>query len=134
MVNGPAELCPSHVHPRFSRCRLVHLPMIKTVLAKVLPLGVVAVLLIAMALPAAAQFEQFEAEDCLSNRALQSAIASGEIPPVSDVLDAQGVDPDDVLSVKVCQGRGGALSYFVGVLNPYGEASTLVLPADGDRQ
>jgi hypothetical protein len=105
--------------------------MIKTVLARCLPLGAVAVFLIAMALPAAAQFE---AEDCLSNRALQSAIASGEIPPVSDVLDAQGVDPDDVLSVKVCQGRGGALSYFVGVLNPYGEASTLVLPADGDRQ
>ena len=108
--------------------------MIETVLARFASFGAVALFLIATALPAAAQFEQFEEQDCLSNRALQSAIASGEIPPVSDVLDQEGVNPDDVLSVKVCAGRGGALNYFVGVLDPYGEANTLVLPAEGDRQ
>ena len=107
--------------------------MIKTVLAGFAPIGAVAVFLIATVLPTAAQFEQFEEQDCLSNRALQSAIASGEIPPVSDVLDAEGVSPGDVLSVKVCESGGGALAYFVGVLDAYGEASTLVLPAHGGR-
>ncbi len=107
--------------------------MIKTVLAKFAPISAVALFLIATTLPAAAQFEQFEEGDCLSNRALQSAIASGEIPPVSDVLEQEGVNPDDVLSVKLCDGGPGALAYFVGVLDQSGEANTLVLPASGDR-
>src|SRR5690349_10968177 len=108
--------------------------MIETVLAKFAPIVAAAMVFIASGVPATAQFEQFEARDCMSNRALQSAIASGEIPPVSDVLEEEGVDPDDVLSVKVCEGGGGALAYFVGVLDRYGEASTLVLPAGGPRQ
>jgi hypothetical protein len=106
--------------------------MTKTVLAKFAPIAALAVFLIATVSPAAAQFEQFEEGECMSNRALQSAIASGEIPPVSQVLQEQGVNPDSVLSVKACDG-GGALSYFVGVMDPNGEANTLVLPADGDR-
>jgi hypothetical protein len=108
--------------------------MIETVLAKFAPIVAAALLFFATPLPATAQFEQFEARECLSNRALQSAIASGEIPPVSDVLEEEGVDPDDVLSVRLCEGGGGAMAYFVGVLDPYGEASTLVLPAGGARQ
>ena len=104
--------------------------MIETVLARFAPIAAVVLLFVATSFPATAQFEQFEAEECMSNRALQSAIASGEIPPVSDVLDAEGVNPDDVLSVKLCESRG-ALAYFVGVLDRYGEASTLVLPAGG---
>ena len=107
--------------------------MIETVLAKFASVVAVALVFAALSFPAAAQFEQFEEEGCMSNRALQSAIASGEIPPVSDVLDAEGVNPDDVLSVKVCEGSGGALAYYVGVLDRYGEASTLVLPAGGPR-
>ena len=108
--------------------------MIETVLAKFAPIVAAALLFFASPVPATAQFEQFEAVDCMSNRALQSAIASGEIPPVSDVLEEEGVNPDDVLSVKLCEGGGGGLAYFVGVLDPYGEASTLVLPAGGPRQ
>ena len=107
--------------------------MIETVLARFAPIVAVVLLFVALTFPATAQFEQFEADECMSNRALQSAIASGEIPPVSDVLDAEGVNPEDVLSVKLCESRGGALAYFVGVLDRYGEASTLVLPAGGPR-
>ena len=107
--------------------------MIETVLAKFAPIVAAALLFFASPVPATAQFEQFEAGECMSNRALQSAIASGEIPPVSDVLEQAGVNPDDVLSVRLCEG-GGGLAYFVGVLDPYGEASTLVLPAGGPRQ
>ncbi len=108
--------------------------MIETVLAKFAPIVAAALLIFASSVPATAQFEQFEARECMSNRALQSAIAAGEIPPVSDVLENEGVDPDDVLSVKLCEGGGGALAYFVGVLDQRGEASTLVLPAGGPRQ
>ena len=108
--------------------------MIKFSLVYCAPVLTAALMLVAATLPATAQFEEFEGEQsCMSNRALQSAIASGEIPPVSDVLEEQGVDPDDVLSVKLCEEGNGALAYFVGVLDRYGEANTLVLPAGGPR-
>lgn len=108
--------------------------MIETLLAKFAPIAAAVLMMFTATGPTSAQFEQFEdGGACLSNRDLQSAIASGEIPPVSDVLQAEGVDPDDVLSVKLCEGGGGGLAYFVGVLGRSGEASTLVLPATGDR-
>jgi len=73
-------------------------------------------------------------DSCLSNRELQAAIANGEIPPVAEVLQQAGIDRStEVLSVQAC-GAGGAFSYHVGVLDAYGEASTLVLQASGASQ
>jgi hypothetical protein len=106
--------------------------MIETVLAKFAPIVAAVLLLVATSVPAAAQFEQLEAQECLTNRALQSAIASGNVPPVSDVLT---VGPgDELLSVELCQGGNRALAYRVRVLDRNGDASTLVLPVEGDRQ
>jgi hypothetical protein len=68
--------------------------------------------------------------DCLSDRQIYSAVEQGELPPLEDVLRANGVDRStQVLSVQVCEDDGGGLAYFVGVLNASGEARTLVLPA-----
>ena len=106
--------------------------MIETVLARFASFGAVAVFLIATALPAAAQFEQFEEQDCLTNRALQSAVASGEIPPVDAVVDFG--PGDELLSVELCESPNKALAYRVRVLDQYGEAETLVVPIGGDRQ
>lgn len=69
------------------------------------------------------------AAQCLDNRAIQDAIASGEIAPVSDILAANGVGADEqVLSVKVCE-DGGGLVYVIAVLGPDGDARNLTLPA-----
>lgn len=69
------------------------------------------------------------AADCLNNRGIQDAIASGEIAPVAVVLANNGVGGDEeVLSVKVCD-QGGGLVYVVAVLGPDGDARNLVLPA-----
>lgn len=70
-----------------------------------------------------------QADDCLDNRAIQDAIASGMIAPVDVVLAENGVGGDEqVLSVKVCD-QGGGLVYVVAVLGPDGDARNLVLPA-----
>lgn len=69
------------------------------------------------------------AADCLGNRAIQDAIAAGEIAPVDEVLAANGVGGDEqVLSVKVCD-EGGGLFYVISVLGPDGDARNLTLPA-----
>lgn len=70
-----------------------------------------------------------QAADCLDNRAIQDAIASGQIAPVDVVLAQNGVASDEqVLSVKVCD-QGDGLVYVVAVLGPDGDARNLVLPA-----
>jgi hypothetical protein len=89
------------------------------------PLAVATTMGISATAPAEAQ------DACMSNRELQTAIESGEVAPVAAVLEQAGVGRDtQVLSVEVCQDNGG-WAYFVGVLDAYGEAQTLVLPAGG---
>jgi len=70
----------------------------------------------------------------MGKREIQSAIASGEILPLADILSMAGVDgSQEVLSVEVCD-RGGQLYYVVAVLDEYGEAQNLVLNArDGSQ-
>ena len=68
--------------------------------------------------------------DCLSDRQIYAAVERGELPPLEDVLRANGIERStQVLSVQVCEDDGGGFAYYVGVLNSYGEARTLVLPA-----
>jgi hypothetical protein len=98
--------------------------MIRVLLAVGAPLLAAVLLCAALVAPGFAQ----GGGGCLSNRDLQAAISSGEIPPVAEVLESQGVNPDDVLSVKACD-EGGEIVYVVGVLDEYGEAQTLVLRA-----
>ncbi len=84
-----------------------------------------ALLSLSAAAPAAAQ------DACLSNRDLQAKIAAGEIAPVAQVLDQAGVGRNtEVLSVEACESDGG-WSYYIGVIDAYGEARTLVLRASG---
>ncbi len=98
--------------------------MIRVIAAMVAPMLAAVLFCAALVVPGFAQ----GGDGCLSNRDLQAAIASGEIPPVAEVLAAQGISPDDVLSVKACD-EGGEIVYVVGVLDEYGEAQTLVLRA-----
>lgn len=66
---------------------------------------------------------------CLSDRDAYTAVQRGEIPSLNQVLRANGIDRStQVLSDEVCQDAGG-LTYYVNVINAYGEAETLVLPA-----
>ena len=68
---------------------------------------------------------------CLSNLDLQSAIARGDIPPVAQVLERNGIDRNtEVLSVEACRSDGG-WAYYVGVIDSSGKARTLVLQASG---
>jgi hypothetical protein len=99
--------------------------MIRVLLAVGAPLLAAVLLCAALVVPG---FAQGGGGGCLSNRDLQAAISAGEIPPVAEVLESQGVNPDDVLSVKACD-EGGEIVYVVGVLDEYGEAQTLVLRA-----
>jgi hypothetical protein len=79
----------------------------------------------ATAMPAGAQ------DACLSNRDIQAKISSGEIAPVAQVLERNGIDRDtEVLSVEVCA-AGNGWSYYVGVIDASGQARTLVLQASG---
>jgi hypothetical protein len=92
----------------------------------VAPLLVATAICVAAADPAAAQ------TSCMSNRQLQAAIASGTIAPVAQVLANAGISRDtQVLSLQVCQDKSGTWSYYVGILDPQGQASTLVLQASG---
>ena len=69
------------------------------------------------------------AQECLNNRQIQEAVASGEIMSLAAVLSSAGVDASaEVLSVQVCT-QGGRLVYVIGVLTPSGEARNLVLSA-----
>ena len=59
------------------------------------------------------------------------AIARGEIPPVAQVLERNGLARGtQVLSVRACQ-SGGGWAYYVGVIDASGQARTLVLRASG---
>ncbi len=67
--------------------------------------------------------------ECLSDRQIYSGVEQGQLASLDEVLRANGVDrSSEILSVRVCD-DGGGYAYYVGVLNSYGEAQTLVLPA-----
>ena len=69
------------------------------------------------------------AAQCLNNRQIQEAVASGEIMSLAAVLASAGVERDsDILSVQECE-EGGGLVYVIGVLTPSGEARNLELSA-----
>jgi hypothetical protein len=94
-------------------------------------LALVFAALIAATAPAFAAVDPAFAQEreCLSDRQIYAGVEEGEIAPLDDVLRANGIDRStEILSVRVC-GDGGGYSYYVGVLNSYGEAQTLVLPA-----
>lgn len=70
-----------------------------------------------------------QGSDCLSNRAIQDAIAAGEIAPLARVLASAGVGADaEILSVRVCR-DGGGYNYIVAVMGRNGNARNLTLPA-----
>jgi hypothetical protein len=67
--------------------------------------------------------------ECLSDRQIYAGVEQGQIASLEDVLRANGIDrSSEVLSVQVCD-AGDGYAYYVAVLNSYGEAQTLVLPA-----
>jgi hypothetical protein len=73
----------------------------------------------------------FAQDACLSNLDLQAAIARGDIPPLAEVLQRNGIGRNtEVLSVEVCREDGG-WAYRVGVIDADGRARTLVLQASG---
>ncbi len=99
--------------------------MIRTFKPLVAALAAATLISLSAAVPAAAQ------EACLSNRDLQTRIASGEIAPVAQVLERNGIGRNtEVLSVEVCRDNGN-WAYYVGVIDAYGQARTLVLRASG---
>lgn len=68
-------------------------------------------------------------ENCWDNSTIQSALASGQIQPVSAVLAREGVPRStEVLSVKVCE-QGGTPVYVLAVLEASGQARNLTLNA-----
>ena len=70
-----------------------------------------------------------QAQACLDKRAIQEAVASGEIMSLDAVLGMAGVDPSaEILNVQVCD-EGGGLVYIIGVLSADGQAQNLVLNA-----
>lgn len=70
-----------------------------------------------------------QAQACLDKRAIQEAVASGEIMSLDAVLSTAGVDPSaEILNVQVCD-QGGGLVYVIGVLSEDGQAQNLVLNA-----
>ena len=91
---------------------------------------ILAALLAATAPAFAAAAPAFAQErECLSDRQIYAGVEQGELASLEDVLRANGIDrSSEILSVRVCDDDGG-YAYFVGVLNSYGEAQTLVLPA-----
>ena len=89
----------------------------------------VAVMTAAMMMVSAGPMPAGAQESCLSNRDLQAAIARGDIAPVAEVLQREGIDKNtEVLSVEACQSNGG-LAYYIGVIDAQGQARTLVLQA-----
>ena len=67
--------------------------------------------------------------ECLSDRQIYAGVEQGQLPSLEDVLRANDIDRStEILSVQVCE-DGGGYAYYVAVLNSYGEAQTLVLPA-----
>jgi hypothetical protein len=97
--------------------------MKKLLLTLCAPFVVALPIVFACAMPALAQGQ------CLSNREIQAALASGEIQPVASVLANAGVGRDETLvSVKVCK-EGGGLVYVVAVIGPDGNPRNLTLPA-----
>ena len=94
-------------------------------------LSLVFVAFIAATAPAFAAVARAFAQEreCLSDRQIYAGVEQGQIASLEDVLRANGIDrSSEVLSVQVCD-DGGGYAYYVGVLNSYGEAQTLVLPA-----
>lgn len=88
--------------------------------------------LIAATAPAFAAIAPASAQEgeCLSDRDIYAGVEQGRIASLEDVLRANGIDrTSEVLSVQVCENEGGGYAYYVAVLNAYGEAQTLVLPA-----
>jgi hypothetical protein len=90
-----------------------------------------AALLTAASLAFAAIQPGLAQETCLSNVDLPAAIARGDIPPVAQVLERNGIGRNtEVLSVEACRSDGG-WAYHVGVIDASGKARTLVLRASG---
>ncbi len=70
-----------------------------------------------------------QAQACLDKRAIQEAVASGEILSLDAVLASAGVESSvQILSVEVCD-QGGSLVYVIGMLAPDGQAETRTLSA-----
>jgi hypothetical protein len=73
--------------------------------------------------------------ECLTDRAIQQAIAGGEIRSWAAIRRMAGVPSSfsEVSNVQLCR-RGGGLYYVVSVVSPSGEARRLVLNAvDGSQ-
>jgi hypothetical protein len=67
--------------------------------------------------------------ECLSDRQIYAGVEQGQLASLEEVLSENGIDrTSEILSVQVCE-DGGSYAYYVAVLNSYGEAQTLVLPA-----
>jgi hypothetical protein len=68
-------------------------------------------------------------EVCWDNIRIQTAVASGEIAPIADVLAREGIPAANVRgAVKVCE-QGGQLVYVLPVLEASGEARNLTVSA-----
>ncbi|WP_207747573.1 hypothetical protein [Pelagibacterium limicola] len=66
---------------------------------------------------------------CWDNTRIQAAVASGEIRPVADILEREGIPAANVTgAVKVCE-QGGGLVYVLPVLEASGEARNLTVSA-----
>lgn len=85
---------------------------------------------VAVALPlvVAAPTSSYAQGNCLGNGDIQNALASGQIQPVDSVVANAGLDPQNLLSVKVCD-AGGQLVYVVAVADSSGEVQNLTLNA-----
>lgn len=71
----------------------------------------------------------FAQDGCWDNAAIQSAVASGQIRPVADVLAREGIPGStQILNVRVCD-QGGAPVYVLAVLEASGEARNLTVSA-----
>jgi hypothetical protein len=94
-------------------------------------LSLVFAALVAATVPAFAAANPARAQEqaCLSDRQIYNQVAEGALAPLEDVLRANGIDRStEILSVQVCDDGSGP-AYYVSVLDSYGEARTLVLPA-----
>ncbi len=70
-----------------------------------------------------------QAQACLDKRAIQEAVATGQIMSLDAVLASAGISPNvQILSVEVCD-QGGTLVYVIGMLAPDGQAETRTLSA-----
>lgn len=97
---------------------------------KALRLSAVIIATMVMLIPFVSVTALHAQQSCWDDGAVQAAVSSGQIQPISQVLAREGISGStQVLSVKVCE-QGGAPVYVVAVLEASGSAKNLTLRAN----